>query len=94
MGRVASLLALLVLLAEDGALAERTATDTAAWNAIAVQHGRRARATGDATHYAHALLALERARSAEPDNVEAVMIAAWVQLGRHEFATAARLARS
>jgi tetratricopeptide (TPR) repeat protein len=65
----------------------------AAYNALAIGHVRRARETGDVSHYHGALAALEESRRLDPADPEALLISAWARMGRHEFDLARRLAR-
>jgi len=60
--------------------------------ARAIAETRAARASGDARHFDAALQALDEARALEPARARVDLIEAWVRLGRHEFATAERLA--
>ena len=62
-------------------------------NALAVALTRRARESGDTHYYEEAREALEQARRAEPDSPASMRIAAWVAMGRHEFAAAYELTR-
>lgn len=55
---------------------------------------RRARETGDASHYERSLEALAEARRLVPAPARADKVEAWVRLGRHEFALAESLARA
>jgi tetratricopeptide (TPR) repeat protein len=62
-------------------------------NALAVALTRRARESGDTRYYEEAMQALEEARRAEPGNPTSMRIAAWVAMGRHQFAAAYDLTR-
>jgi tetratricopeptide (TPR) repeat protein len=62
-------------------------------NALAVALTRRARESGDTRYYEDAAQALEQASRSEPDNPASMRIAAWVAMGRHQFAAAYDLTR-
>jgi tetratricopeptide (TPR) repeat protein len=60
---------------------------------LAAAHTARARESADADHYQRALDALAQARAIDPQHAGADRVEAWVRLGRHEFAAAAKIAR-
>ena len=73
---------------------EQQPASVKSFNSLAVGLTRRARETGDVAYYEQALQALEAAARLDPANRQTLRIAAWVAMGRHEFALAYRLARS
>ena len=59
--------------------------DRAAWTALGDAFMQKARETADASYYARAEQAFERARTLDGRGVDAVVGLAWVQSVRHEF---------
>ena len=83
--------------AEEKIIAAKHAIDKTpehyqAYNQLALAQTRRARETGDPTHYVRALEALETSFRLAPDDYGGLRIRAWVLLGRHEFSEALQLA--
>ncbi len=66
--------------------------DARAYDALAVGLTRRARESGDTLYYDRALEALHQAALIDPDDPETPRLAAWIRMGRHEFARARRIA--
>jgi tetratricopeptide (TPR) repeat protein len=58
------------------------------YNALAMAYARRARETADAGFYAKAEETLRKSFAISPANFEGLKVEAWLQLGRHEFASA------
>jgi tetratricopeptide (TPR) repeat protein len=71
---------------------ENGRADARAYNALAAGLTRRARESGDGSYYDRALEALDRAARIDPDDPESLRLAAWIRMGRHEFALARRIA--
>ena len=83
--------------AEEKIIAAKHAIDKTpehyqAYNQLALAQTRRARETGDPTHYVRALEALETSFRLAPDNYSGLRIRTWALLGRHEFSEALQLA--
>jgi tetratricopeptide (TPR) repeat protein len=64
-----------------------------AYNELALALARRARETGDPSHYAQAEEALKSSFRLQPDNFEGRKVQCWLLLGKHEFEKARELAR-
>jgi tetratricopeptide (TPR) repeat protein len=62
--------------------------------ALSAAFMRKARETGDASHYERAAAALDRAVAIDGDHYGALRTRAWVLLGKHEFRPALRAARA
>jgi tetratricopeptide (TPR) repeat protein len=58
------------------------------YNALAMAYARRARETADAAFYAKAEESLRKSFAISPANFEGLKVETWLQLGRHEFASA------
>ena len=62
------------------------------YNRLALANARRARETSDTAFYTKGEEALKRSFEVEPDNLEGRKTAAWLALGKHEFAKALAMA--
>jgi len=58
------------------------------YNALAMAYARRARETADARFYTQAEETLRKSFAISPGNFEGLKVETWLQLGRHEFASA------
>ena len=91
--------AALALLAVTGASTTRPAraahraSEASALAALAARSMDRARATSDASWYARADAAVEKALVLDPGNYDASKVRAWILTGQHRFAEAAIAAR-
>jgi tetratricopeptide (TPR) repeat protein len=63
------------------------------YNALALAMARRARETGDPAYYDRASEALKKSFELQKDNFEGRKALVWIELGRHEFAAALKLAK-
>ena len=81
------------IIAAENAI-KKTPEHYQAYNQLASAHTRRARETGDPTHYVRALEALETSFQLAPDNYGGLRIRAWVLLGQHDFSEALQLAET
>lgn len=73
---------------------ERSPADVSAYNDLALAHARRARETGDPSHYDRAREAVAKALELAPGDFTAQRTEVWLLLGKHEFARALERAKA
>ena len=73
---------------------EKNSRNTDAYNQLAMALARRARETADTSKYDEARAVLDKLAEIAPDNFEAQRTRVWLLLGKHEFAEAAKLAKT